>query len=415
MDREHILFVYTLRFPYQKGEVFFEMELPYLAEFFEKIYIIPDEPGGEARVTPDNVEVLHWEDHVRPNSKFRPKRLVEALNILSEQLSVSSHRAHYFKHFFHYFRFCLQRIAEAGSWEEVVHGLKDGRKDLHYFYWFRGRIMELSYLRRKKKVPGLVSRVLGFDLYHERTSLGFFPLRSYQMKGVDRVLTISDYATSYLTGHYPKFAEKIDTAYMGVDDEGTNPFSSPQEKGFLRIVTCSNLYPIKRVDLLVKGLAEVSEQKVEWVHFGTGKDEEKVRELVKHEVPSHVSCSMMGHVEHDRILEYYRNHPIDLFANTSSSEGLPVSIMEALSFSIPVLATDVGGVQEEVDRERGYLLASNPSPQEIARAIETHANLAPEEASRMRSNAREHWKDHFDAQKNYRELPYQLLSVLSDR
>ena len=41
---------------------------------------------------------------------------------------------------------------------------------------------------------------------------------------------------------------------------------------------------------------------------------------------------------------------IDLFINTSSSEGVPVSIMEALSVGIPIIATDVGGTKEIVTK-----------------------------------------------------------------
>jgi len=46
---------------------------------------------------------------------------------------------------------------------------------------------------------------------------------------------------------------------------------------------------------------------------------------------------------HNDVLNYYASNPVDVFINTSSSEGLPVSIMEAMSFGIPVIATNVGG------------------------------------------------------------------------
>ena len=50
---------------------------------------------------------------------------------------------------------------------------------------------------------------------------------------------------------------------------------------------------------------------------------------------------------------------IDLFVLPSLSESLPVSIIEAMSFGIPVVATDVGGVPEIVaDGETGYIISS---------------------------------------------------------
>lgn len=40
----------------------------------------------------------------------------------------------------------------------------------------------------------------------------------------------------------------------------------------------------------------------------------------------------------------------------SDSEGIPVSIMEAMSFGIPVIARNVGGMSEIVNEENGLLL-----------------------------------------------------------
>ena len=48
---------------------------------------------------------------------------------------------------------------------------------------------------------------------------------------------------------------------------------------------------------------------------------------------------------------------IDLFALTSHNEASPVSIMEALSCQRPVVATDVGSIDETViDSENGFLV-----------------------------------------------------------
>lgn len=49
----------------------------------------------------------------------------------------------------------------------------------------------------------------------------------------------------------------------------------------------------------------------------------------------------------------------DLFVNMSLSEGIPVSIMEAISFGIPIIATNVGGNAEIVNDETGVLIPVN--------------------------------------------------------
>ena len=59
-----------------------------------------------------------------------------------------------------------------------------------------------------------------------------------------------------------------------------------------------------------------------------------------------------------------------MFINVSSTEGIPVSIMEAMSFGIPVIATAVGGTPEIVNNENGYLLSKDPSAKELAEVIQ---------------------------------------------
>ncbi|NJK95527.1 MAG: glycosyltransferase [Bacteroidales bacterium] len=51
-----------------------------------------------------------------------------------------------------------------------------------------------------------------------------------------------------------------------------------------------------------------------------------------------------------------------MFLNTSLSEGVPVSVMEALSFGLPVIATDVGGTGELINDEVGMLINPEISP-----------------------------------------------------
>jgi len=42
--------------------------------------------------------------------------------------------------------------------------------------------------------------------------------------------------------------------------------------------------------------------------------------------------------------------------NLSETEGIPVSIMEAQSAGVPILATNLGGTSEIVNNENGFLV-----------------------------------------------------------
>ena len=60
---------------------------------------------------------------------------------------------------------------------------------------------------------------------------------------------------------------------------------------------------------------------------------------------------------------------MDVFALTSTTEGMPMTILEAMASSVPVVATKVGGIPSVIrDRETGIVIAPR-APEELARAI----------------------------------------------
>lgn len=89
-----------------------------------------------------------------------------------------------------------------------------------------------------------------------------------------------------------------------------------------------------------------------------------------------ITCVLKGNVENGKLMEEYCRIPYDFFVNVSSSEGVPVSIMEALSFGIPCIATEVGGTEEIItDSKDGVLLKANFDSDELAEWIRKFAGM----------------------------------------
>lgn len=62
-------------------------------------------------------------------------------------------------------------------------------------------------------------------------------------------------------------------------------------------------------------------------------------------------------------------HAADLFLLTSISEGIPVTLIEAMAASLPIVSTDVGGVPEVVEDGATGLLAPSGDDAQLAGAV----------------------------------------------
>lgn len=67
----------------------------------------------------------------------------------------------------------------------------------------------------------------------------------------------------------------------------------------------------------------------------------------------------------------------DVVVNPADVEGLPVSVLEALALSKPVVATEVGGVPSVIEHGKSGLLVQPGDPQALAEAID-HALTSPD-------------------------------------
>ena len=109
----------------------------------------------------------------------------------------------------------------------------------------------------------------------------------------------------------------------------------------------------------------------------------------------------MGQVSNREVISYYMNNHVNLFINVSESEGIPVSIMEAISFGIPVIATDVGGTSEIViDGFNGLLLNKTFDIDKLVDVISC-AILGRIDLLSFRKNARILWTEKYSCENNY--------------
>ena len=187
------------------------------------------------------------------------------------------------------------------------------------------------------------------------------------------------------------------------------PIAPEKDRKSFTICTCSGMTKVKRVQIVIRTLALWQGNKIHWVHLGGGPLMEQLRQLAEEKLgkKQNVTYEFTGKLENIEVHKFYRDHYIDLFLNVSESEGLPVSIMEAMSYGIPTMATDVGATREVVQKKE-MLLPKDITPEKLIRRIGWFHALPQSEQLAYRNECRAVWEKQFDAAKiatkYYKEL-----------
>lgn len=405
------LVLFTTNFPLGASEQFLETEIHYLSKYFEKITLVPLTASGkyEARALPPNTSYLPPLlpfDLVQKKDLFlhgvlsRGNPLPYLKELASSKLFFNP------KRLLHWFSASLlaRQTFSSPSFRTITNQIDSNT--LLYFYWGDKVAALIPQLRNQFPNTKMIMRFHGSDLYETRTP-GYMPFRKSILQNLDLAVFISNDGMNFFNQRYPHMPPQRLLARLGVLDHGQGRKS---KDGVLRIVSCANVIPLKRIHLLVEAFRQI-QWKVHWTHFGEGSLSSTIQKQAQ-SLPSNISHQFPGTVSNTHLLEFYQTNPVDLFINTSSREGLPVSIMEALSFGIPVIAPAVGGIPEIINPEHGYLLSAASEPQEIVTALNHYHQLSVEKQDTLREEARRFWKKNFDADKNYTDFCRFITSSL---
>lgn len=391
-------------YPFEPGEYsFIQTELEMLVAHFE-VSIISLSPSAEQKMMTDKrISVYHC---------VRTFGTGEKLKAVFKFLA-SRHGRREIGRILKSGQSRLGRLYDAivyfGSAEQLRSFVRKNRllqgDELVYSYWFNANC--LAFLMDKEKYPDMkvVSRIHGYDLYNERNPHSRQPFREYMDEGIDTLFFVADAGLQYYMERWGKaedIGDKYRVARIGTTDGSfhEDQLLSTEKKQFC-IVSCSDIIPLKRVDLLIEGLAQITDMEIEWIHFGAGSRYDEMRkyaeELLSHK--GNISYEMPGFMPVEEIKRFYVEHFVDCFLTTSSTEGCPVSIQEAMSCGIPIIATAVGEVPNMI-AGNGILLPENPSPEEIQEAVACLYSAADEEIKRMRERSRALWEMKYDAVEN---------------
>lgn len=416
------LIIVTVDYPFGAlADPFLDEEIPYLSKLFDSIVIVPRTLPAESlrveRKLPPNVFVDTF--FVQPKPQNNISKLIKIARLVSrsKHLYYEVIRKSYARLDISSFIGMISYLNVALHVETwIIQYIEQNRPDLtrtvFYTYWMDGATMGIGLAKHRYSKIKLVSRAHRVDLYEEESKSLYLPFRIPTISPIDRLYLISEHGKTYLTKKNPDFKSKYMVSRLGVRATGFT--SKASTDGIFRVVSCSNIVPVKRIQLIISGLKDLGisrpDLKIEWVHIGYGPLQKEMEKLAEIQLPKNVTYKLLGYVPDSPVTAYYKNNPIDVFINVSASEGIPVSIMEAQSCGIPVIATAVGGTPEIVSEKVGRLINENPSSKEVADALRFFVEN-PDLAEQIRSNSYLNWNSRYNASSNYADFANSLKSV----
>jgi glycosyltransferase involved in cell wall biosynthesis len=228
----------------------------------------------------------------------------------------------------------------------------------------------------------------------------YIPFRGIVLKSISHAVCISDHGASYIRRNYGSIPAHILVHRLGTLDHGTFRWDVAET---LRIISCSIVDDNKRVGLIAQAIGNLNFP-VRWTHIGDGPCMDDLLKQCRIMQNEGIRIDLLGRIPNPKVHLIYQQEQFDLFINMSISEGIPFSIMEALSYSIPVIATAVGGIPEIINTACGQLMPVDLSVPDLKIQMEKYYLLSKDQKLVLRLNARKQWEQLCNAENNYRNF-----------
>ncbi len=211
-----------------------------------------------------------------------------------------------------------------------------------------GILGRLAYSKKK-----IVYTVHGFDSIRVAFRK-YLPLEKILQNKARYIVGVSRYDTENLSMEgiigceciYNGISDYVHSERLVSETQADQSLNRFKQEGAFIVMSIARLSAPKRFDLFCSVAEKLEKENIRFIWIGNQDDPE--------DIPQNVYC--MGEIPSAHYLLSFA----DLFVLMSDYEGLPVSIIEAMVYSKPVLASAVGGVPEILNGENGYALDNCP-------------------------------------------------------
>jgi len=247
------------------------------------------------------------------------------------------------------------------------------RSEIIHSHGYKSNILLGIIPRRFRRMPVIAT-------LHGWTSRRFFTkiwvyewIDALAMKNLDRVVAVSSAVEKnirmksvgihpvVINNGLPRLGFENDSFYREC------PEISEKCKGKFKIISIGRLSPEKGFNILIQAMARLVSQGVDasLVLVGDGSERDSLSDLAKKENLSD-RVHFIGYRDKAfNLIPYF-----DVFVLSSYSEGLPITLLEAMQAGVPVVTTSVGEIPEVLGAGQFGTLVATGDPGVLAKALE---------------------------------------------
>ena len=177
----------------------------------------------------------------------------------------------------------------------------------------------------------------------------------------DKLVVVSNDMKRYYSENIQFKEDALEMIHNGIILPNVSEIHSDKKVFFIGSI--GRLFPVKDYTLFVKIANEISKvsKEIKYVLAGDGPERVIIQQLVN-QYGLQDSFKIIGVL--DDTTKFYQD--IDVYLNTSLSEGLPLSVLEAMAHGVPVIAANVGGIKEIIAKEDQGILINGRNPMDFA-------------------------------------------------
>jgi len=289
--------------------------------------------------------------------------------------------------------------------------IRDAKIDIIHTHGYKSDI--LGVVAAKLTGIKIISTPHGFGEHHDFKLKAYISVGKYFMRFFDRIVPLSQQLVDeVVAAGVPD--NKIAFIRNAVDLKEIETYrasiTNKEKSAVLKIGYIGQIIPRKKIDHILDTFNTIwlENKNVQLIVLGDGNDRNRI-EAYASTLPSSEAMEFLG-FRNDR-LDFLSQ--FDLFVMTSSDEGIPRCLMEAIAMGVPVAAYNIPGIDQLVKHEETGLLAEfgdKDTLGEFWKKLLTDTAYA----TVLANNGREFINDIYSGQRMANEYTALYQSLLSD-